>query len=127
MRASNCVSSTAGFLVQPVELLQEIELPPLFLAADFLVADVLDQLLDFDVLRVEVRALVDARQEPGLPVLRFLDRIPARTHGDESRQILVLGPQAVDQPGTEAGPNQPRVAAVHQEQRRLVVGHVGVH
>ena len=55
------------------------------------------------------------------------DRIAAGAHGDEAGQVLVLGPQAVGDPGPHAGPRQPAVAAVHQHQRRLVVGHVGVH
>ena len=35
--------------------------------------------------------------------------------------------QAVGDPGAHARADQPRLAAVHQHQRRLVVGHVGVH
>ena len=42
-------------------------------------------------------------------------------------QVLVLGAQAVGQPRPDARPDQPGLAAVHQQQRRLVVRHVGVH
>ena len=48
-------------------------------------------------------------------------------HGDEAGQILVLRPQPIHQPGAQTRADQPRVAAIHQQQRRLVVGHVGVH
>ena len=84
-------------------------------------------LFDVGVLRVDVRALIDAGQEAGLPVLRFLNRVAAGAHGDEAGQILVLGAQAVGEPRAHAGADQPGVAAVHQQQRRLVVRHVGVH
>ncbi len=56
------------------------------------------------VLRVDVRALIDAGQEAGLPVLRFLNRIAAGAHGDERRQVLVLAAQAVRDPRPDAGP-----------------------
>ena len=91
------------------------------------VADVLDQLLDVGVARVDVGALVDAGQEGRLPVLRLLDRVAAGTHGDEAGQVLVLGAQAVGHPRAEARPRQAGLAAVHQHQRRLVIRHVGVH
>ncbi len=64
------------------------------------------------------------------PACQFCDSwigIAAGTHGDEGRQVLVLRAQSVGHPGTDAGPDQPRVAAVHQQQRRFVVRHVGVH
>ena len=89
--------------------------------------DVLDQLLDFGVLRVDVGALVDAGQKAGLPVLRFLNRIAAGAHGDEAGQILIFGAEAVSDPRAHAGADQPGFAAIHQQQRRLVVRHVGVH
>ncbi len=127
MRASNWASFARVLLVHPIELLQQVELPSLLVPPDPLVADVLDQLLDGVVLRVDIRSLVDSRQEARLPVLRFLDRVSARTHGDKGRQVLVFRSQAVNQPRTEARPNQPPVAAVHQQQRRLVIGNVGVH
>ena len=113
--------------VAGIEPLQQVELLALLRQRDAVVADVLDELLDRRVLRVDVRAFVDAGQEARLPVLRFLDRIADGAHGDERRQVLVLAAQAVAQPGAEAGPNLPGVAAVHQQQRRLVVRHVGVH
>ena len=78
-------------------------------------------------LAIDVRALIDAGQKAGLPVLRFLDRIAAGAHGDERRQILVLRAQAVSEPRAHAGADQPGLAAIHQQQRRLVIRHVGVH
>ena len=106
---------------------ERVELPPLRSLRQPLVADVLDELVDLGVLRVDVRSLIDARQKRRLPVLRLLNRIAAGDHRDEAGQILVLGPQAVGEPRAHAGPHQPRLAAVHQQQRRLVIGHVGVH
>ena len=109
-----------------VELLQQVELLPLFGQRGVIVLDVLDQLLDLGVLRIDVSALVNAGQEAGLPVLRFLDRITARAHGDEARQILVLGAESVSDPRTHARPNQARLAAIHQQQRRFMVRHIGM-
>src|SRR5262249_22785682 len=62
-----------------------------------------------------------------LPVLRLLDGVTAGAHGDEARQVLVLAAQAVRDPRPQAWPDQPRFAAVHQHQRRLVVWYVGLH
>ena len=75
---------------------------------------------------VDVRALVDAGQEAVAPQLRADDRL-AGTEDDEAGQVLVLGAQAVGQPGTHARPNRLHVAGVHHQQARLVIGIVGVH
>ncbi len=117
----------AFLLMALVERLQQLELLVLFRQRGEVVFDVLDELLDPRVLRVDVSALENSRQETGLPVLRFLNRIAARTHHDETRQVLVLGAQTISDPGTHARPDQPRFAAVHQQQRRFVIGNVGVH
>ena len=127
MRASNSASCWRSLLVPCVQLLQQIQLVPLLRQRDAIVADVFDQLFDRRVLRVEIGPLEDPRQEAGLPVLRFLDRVAAGAHGDERGQILVLGAQPVGDPRTDAGADLPSRTAVHQQQRRLVVGHVGVH
>ena len=52
-----------------VELLNEIQLAPLFAQREATVLDVFDQLVDRCVPGVDVRALIDARQKTGLPVL----------------------------------------------------------
>ena len=110
-----------------VQLAQEVELAALGLRADGVVLDVRDQLLDLAVPAVDVGALEDAGQERRLPVLRLGDREPAGAHHDEARQVLVLRPQAVEHPRADARPRLPRLAAVHQHQRRLMIGDVGVH
>ncbi len=117
----------AALLMALVELAQQIELAALLGQRQRRVLDVLDELLDLGVARVDVGALVGAGQEGGLPVLRLLNGVAARTHGDEAGQVLVVAAQAVGHPRTHARPNLPGFAAVHQQQRRLVIGHVGVH
>ncbi len=87
----------------------------------------LDELLDRRVLGVDVRALENTWQKTGLPVLRFLDRVAVGAHGNKRRQVLVFAAQSVTQPRAEARPNLPGIAAVHEHQRRLVIGHVGMH
>ena len=91
------------------------------------VADVLDQLLDLGVLGVDVGALVGTRKKRRSPVLGCHDRIATGAHGDEARQVLVFRAQAVSDPGPHARALQAAISAVHQHERRLVVGHVGVH
>src|SRR5439155_13525487 len=54
-------------LVVLVEGRQRIELPPLYIRRQPLVADVLDQLVDLSVLRVDVSPLINARQKGRLP------------------------------------------------------------
>ena len=107
-----------GLRVASVEPFEQVELLALLRQRDAIVANVLDQLLDLRVLRVDVRAFVDAGQESGLPVLRLLNRVAVRAHRDERRQVLVFAAQAVAEPGAEAGPNLPGVAAVHEQQRQ---------
>ena len=91
------------------------------------VADILNQLLDLLVGSIHVHTLVDARQEYGTPVVRSLDRMSAGAHRNESGQVPILRAQPIRQPGTEAGPGQRVVAAVHQHERWLVVWHIRLH
>ncbi len=127
MRASSWASWRRRLLVALVELAQQVELAALLGQRQRRVADVLDELVHLRVARVDVGALVGAGQEGRLPVLRLLDGIAARTHGDEAGQVLVVAAQAVGHPRTHARPDLPGLAAVHEQQRRLVIGHVGVH
>ena len=54
--------------------LQQVELPPLHPGRGMRAADVLDQLVDLSMLRIDERALKSAGQKAGLPVLGVLDR-----------------------------------------------------
>jgi hypothetical protein len=62
----------------------KIELLALRGHALVIVLDVLDDLLNVGFGRIDVCTLKHPRQKPGLPVLSVLDRIAARTHGDET-------------------------------------------
>ncbi len=99
-----------------VEPLEQVELATLVGAGGEGVSDIFDQLVEVGVAGVDVGALVDAGEEPGLPVLRFLDRVAARAHGNEAGQVLILGAETVGEPGTHRRPDEPGLAAVHQEQ-----------
>ena len=71
-------------------------------------------------------ALIGARQEAGAPELGPLkDGGGADDH--EGRQVLVLRPQAVDEPRAEARPREGLLARVHLESRPGVVDVVGDH
>ena len=110
-----------------VQLAEQTQLPLLHLSGRVRAADILDELVDLRVLRVDERPLIHAGQEAVLPVLRVLDGVAAGTHRDEAGQVLVLRAEAVEQPRAEAGPRLHGVAAVHQHERRLVVGHLRIH
>ena len=70
--------------------------------------------------------LIGARQEARAPELGPLkDRGGADHH--EGRQVLVLRPQAVDEPRAEARPREGLLARVHLEGRPGVVDVVGDH
>ena len=113
--------------VPAIERLNEIELPALCRERQPTIFYMLDEFIDRRVLGVDMRALVNAGEKTGLPVLRFLNRVTAGTHDDETRQILVLAAEPVRDPRAHAWSDEPRLATVHQHERRLVVGHVGVH
>ena len=110
-----------------VEAGEHVELPALHGDRGMAAADVLDQLLHSLVLAVDVRALEHARQEARLPVVGALDRLPPRTHRHEARKVAVLRAQTIEHPRTHARPRLHRIAAVHQHQRRLVIGQAGPH
>ena len=89
--------------------------------------NVFDEFLDTLVLGVDIGPLVDTGQKTGLPVLRFLDWITAWAHGDESREVLVVGTESVGEPRSEARSDQARLTAIHQKERWFVVGDISVH
>ena len=70
-------------------------------ASRWRLVDVADDPFGVDRLVVDVRALVDARQEAVAPQLRADDRL-AGAEDDEAGQVLVLGAQAVGQPRAQA-------------------------
>ena len=76
--------------------------------------------------RVNIRSLIGAGKEARLPVLGVLNGIAMRTHGDKTGQILVFAAKSVGNPRPHAWAGQAGLAAVHQQQARLVVGNVGV-
>ncbi len=92
-----------------------------------MVTNVGNQLLDLGVTAVDISPLENAGQECRLPVLRFRDRETAGAHHDEAGKVLVLGAQSVEDPRAHARAGLARIAAVHEHERRLVIGDVGVH
>src|SRR5687768_5995860 len=92
-----------------------------------LIANVLDQLLDFLVLGIDVGPLKDAWKETSLPVLRLLNRVSSRAHRNETRHVLVLRTEAVGHPRSQTWTDQPSLSAVHEQQGWLMIGHVSVH
>ena len=63
-----------------VQRVEQIKLLPLFVPARRAVADVLDQLVELGVLRIDEGALKRAGQEARPPVLGFLDGVAAGAH-----------------------------------------------
>ena len=103
--------------VRAVHALQQIELPALLAARKVFVADVGNDRVRVDRRVVDVRALVNARQEAVAPQLRADDRLAGAEH-DEAGQVLILGAEGVGQPGAHAGADRLHVAAVHEQAGR---------
>ena len=111
-----------------IEFPQEFELPALVRVGNTRVGGILKQSFDVRMPGVDIGSLVSARQKPRPPVLgAAVARVSAGTHGDKPGEVLVLTAQTIGHPGPETGPDQPRVSAVHQQDRRYMVGHVGLH
>lgn len=117
----------AGGFVLVIQLAEQTQLALLHLGGRVRAADVLDEFLQLRVLGVDKGPLIHAGQEAVLPVLRVLDGVASGAHRDEAGQVLVLRAEAVKHPRAEAGPRLHGVAAVHQHERRLVVGHLRIH
>ena len=120
-------SIAAGLAVGGIELLEPVELMPLHGSARMWAANVLDELLDFGVLRVDRRPLERAGEKARLPVVGPLHRMAAGTHRHEPGKILIFRPQAVEDPAPDARPRLDGVAAIHEHQARLMVGHLSMH
>ena len=117
----------AGGQVPAVERRRQIELAALGIAVEEWVADVLDKLFHLPFGGVDIGSLVGAGKKGVAPVLRALDRIPSGAHRHEAGEILVFRSQAVGHPRPGGGADEPAITAIHEHQRRLVIGDVGVH
>ena len=73
--------------------------------------------------RADGRALIDRRQERRAPVVHAAVA-EVRADGDESRQVLILGPEPVSDPRTHARPDE-RIAAGVEFQQGSPVPRVG--
>ena len=113
-------------LVPPVHLRQQIKLPTLLSAGGPRAPHMVQQFAHLALAGVDVRSLVNSRQERRPPVRDIGDGKP-RAHRHIARQVLVLGPHSVGDPRPQAGPAQPLIPAVHQPHRLLMVRRVGVH
>ena len=119
--------SWTGLGMSPVESQREVETSALSLAAGSGVSEILDEFVGGAVLGVDGGGLEGGRKEGAPPVLRRLDRIAARTERYEAGKALVFGAETVGDPGAGARPHEPGIPAIHQHQRGLVVGHLGLH
>jgi hypothetical protein len=95
--------------VHVIELVHEIELPALAIFGSELVADVQEHFAQRHLRRViHVAALVESREEGGLPPLGLA------AEGDESGHVLVLRAESINRPRTHAGLGQLEGAGVHE-------------
>ena len=109
-----------------VELVDEVELAALFFRGQVVVPNVLNHLVHGRRLRVDARALENARQEGGLVILRAAGRAAAGPQRDEAGHVLVLGAQAVEGPRAERGLGKAERTGVHEHRRHVVRRDVGV-
>ena len=75
---------------------------------------------------IDVCALKNAGQKTVAPQLRPHDRL-TRTQHDKAGKVLIFRAQSVQQPRTHRGSSRLSFTTVHHQQRRFVVGNVGVH
>ncbi len=110
-----------------VHRLDEVELEALGRGVEPRVLDVADPGLgDGLALVADAGRLAGRRQEGAAVVLRPAVA-PGRLDGDEAGQVVVLGPEAVERPRPQRGPDELRAAGV-QHQIGLRMGRqVGVH
>ena len=109
-------------LVEPVEPADRVELGALRRGIAGGVGEVGDRVVEV----ADQGPLVGARQEAGAPELGPLED-GGGAHHHEGRQVLVLRPQAVDEPRAEARPREGLLARVHLQGRAGVVDVVGDH
>ena len=78
--------------------------------------------------RTELSALVDRGQPPGGPVPHSINGQASRVRkNDISGQVLALGSQAINHPGSPSGPASLEFARMNDAQRRLVIDRIGDH
>ena len=94
----------------------------LALGADAIVLEVADRVLQVG----DERSLVGGRQKPCAVLPCPFDQ-RAGADGDEPGQVLVLGAQAVGDPGAQAGAGGHSLAGVHQQAAAGVVDVVADH
>ena len=125
MRADSSASASRLAWWSLVEAAQQVELAALLGGRQ---AGVALEVVDGHALRVEGRALVDARQEARAPVDGVaLGQAAAErvVHHDERGQVAALAAEAVGHPGADAGEAHARQAGVDLEQGGGVVVRLG--
>lgn len=93
----------AGLGVFFVEVAEKVELLALTTPGDVLGLHVLDELAGIGRFGVDVGSLIGGGEEAGLPILGPGNGIASGAHRDEAGEVLVLGAEAVGDPGTDAG------------------------
>ena len=116
-----------AFELHTVEPCQQVSLPLLVSPAQVLVLQVSQDRIGFHRSDIHIRTGVGAGEKRVAPVGEFATRLRSRTHGHEARQVLVLRPQSVDQPRSEARSGGLEVSQVHHQDRPGMFGDVGVH
>ena len=79
-------------------------------------ANVLNQLFDLSMLSIDIGSLIRRRQKPRLPIRFVSDGVSIGAHGNETGQILILGPQSIHDPRTNARSWLNGIATIHQQQ-----------
>ena len=119
-----------------VELLQQVDFPPLLGKGEVLVVDEGDEFFRVEVLADDLvgtldlvgdeGALVHGGQERAVPKGRAHRGGHFRAEHHETGKVAVAGAEAVGQPRAERGTPHLGVSGVHHGHRRLVIRDVGV-
>src|SRR4051812_39661523 len=100
-----------------IKALEKIELLTLRAGRHAGIANVLDQLIERWLARIDIRALVNPRQKRALPILDFLNRIAAGAHRNEAGEVLIFAAESVRDPRAEARAGHLGMPTVHQHER----------
>ena len=112
------------FEVHPVEPGEEVRLVALLDARQVRIAQIAHDRFGLHAGDVHVGACVRPRQEGASPIGKLAAGLGPWAHGDEARQILVVGSQAVGQPGAHAWAIGLQGSEGHHQDRAGVLGYV---
>ena len=113
--------------IQLIESRQQVRLMSLVHFGQPIVLQILHNVIRLHLVNIHVGSCISTRQKRVPPVGQFIPRLRTWTHGDEARQILVLGAQTISQPRSHAGTSRLQMPDVHHHHRAGMFRRVRMH